>query len=111
MLCLYFCSFVASCKIISIEYFFNPKVIDIENGKKLGPGKEGELWIKSPLQMKGYMGDDAASEILFDDEGYIRTGDIGYYDKDGYFYIVDRLKELIKYKGFQVIDNAFITLS
>lgn len=78
------------------------KVINIENGQKLGPGQEGELWIKSPLQMKGYIGDSAASEELFDNEGYIRTGDIGYYDKDGYFYIVDRLKELIKYKGFQV---------
>ncbi|XP_052756704.1 uncharacterized protein LOC113519634 [Galleria mellonella] len=78
------------------------KVLDIESGQKLGPGKEGELWIKSPLTMKGYMGDKAASEALFDSEGYVRTGDIGYYDKDGFFYIVDRLKELIKYKGFQV---------
>ncbi|CAH0690222.1 unnamed protein product [Spodoptera exigua] len=78
------------------------KVIDIENGQRLGPGKEGELWIKSPLRMKGYMGDRAASDELFDSEGYVRTGDIGYYDNEGYFYIVDRLKELIKYKGFQV---------
>ncbi|XP_075982662.1 luciferin 4-monooxygenase-like [Anticarsia gemmatalis] len=78
------------------------KVIDIENGKMLGPGQEGELWIKSPLRMKGYMGDQASSDALFDNEGYVRTGDIGYYDKEGYFYIVDRLKELIKYKGFQV---------
>lgn len=52
--------------------------------------------------MKGYMGDQAASDELIDSEGYVRTGDIGYYDTDGYFYIVDRLKELIKYKGFQV---------
>ncbi|KAJ8723878.1 hypothetical protein PYW07_007858 [Mythimna separata] len=78
------------------------KVIDIENGQKLGPGQEGEIWIKSPLRMKGYMGDRAASDELLDSEGYLRTGDIGYYDTDGYFYIVDRLKELIKYKGFQV---------
>ena len=82
-----------------MHYF---QVIDIENGQKLGPGKEGELWIKSPLRMKGYMGDRAASDELLDSEGYLRTGDIGYYDTDGYFYIVDRLKELIKYKGFQV---------
>lgn len=78
------------------------KVIHIENGKALGPGQEGELWIKSPLRMKGYMGDQASSDALFDSEGYVRTGDIGYYDTEGYFYIVDRLKELIKYKGFQV---------
>ncbi|CAB3245734.1 unnamed protein product [Arctia plantaginis] len=78
------------------------KVLDIENGKKLGPKQEGELWIKSPLRMKGYMGDQSSSDALLDSEGYIRTGDIGYYDEEGYFYIVDRLKELIKYKGFQV---------
>ncbi|XP_062532101.1 luciferin 4-monooxygenase isoform X2 [Bombyx mori] len=78
------------------------KVLDIESGEKLGVEQEGELWIKTPLRMKGYMGDKAASDALFDGEGYVRTGDIGYYDKDGFFYIVDRLKELIKYKGFQV---------
>ncbi|VVC91517.1 unnamed protein product [Leptidea sinapis] len=78
------------------------KVIDIQSGEQLGVGKEGELWIKSPLRMKGYAQDEAASNALFDSEGYVQTGDIGYYDKDGYFYIVDRLKELIKYKGFQV---------
>ncbi|XP_072929836.1 luciferin 4-monooxygenase-like [Epargyreus clarus] len=78
------------------------KVLDIQTGELLGPGKEGELWIKSPLRMKGYVGDQAAGDALFDAAGYVRTGDIGYYDTDGYFYIVDRLKELIKYKGFQV---------
>lgn len=78
------------------------QVIDIENARKLGPKQEGELWIKSPLRMKGYLGDMASSDALFDAEGYVRTGDIGYYDEEGYFFIVDRLKELIKYKGFQV---------
>ncbi|XP_063539106.1 uncharacterized protein LOC134748293 isoform X3 [Cydia strobilella] len=78
------------------------KVIDIETGKRKGVGEEGELWIKSPLRMKGYMGDPAASEALLDQEGYVRTGDIGHYDNEGAFYIVDRLKELIKYNGFQV---------
>ncbi|CAH2258335.1 jg10538 [Pararge aegeria aegeria] len=78
------------------------KVLDIENGQKLGPRQEGELWIKSPLRMKGYMGDREASDALLDAEGYLQTGDIGYYDSEGFFYIVDRLKELIKYKGFQV---------
>ncbi|CAH2045278.1 unnamed protein product, partial [Iphiclides podalirius] len=78
------------------------KVIDIDSGKLLTAGEKGELWIKSPLRMKGYMGDQKASNALIDSEGYIRTGDIGYFDKDGYFYVVDRLKELIKYKGFQV---------
>lgn len=82
--------------------WYHSQVVHIENGQKLGPNQEGELWIKSPLRMKGYMGDPAASDALIDSEGYVRTGDIGYYDTDGFFYIVDRLKELIKYKGFQV---------
>lgn len=77
-------------------------MIDIDNGKLLPAREKGELWIKSPLRMKGYMGDREASDALIDAEGYVRTGDIGYYDEDGFFYVVDRLKELIKYKGFQV---------
>ncbi|CAH2983427.1 unnamed protein product [Chilo suppressalis] len=79
------------------------KVVDIDSGAKLGPGQEGELCVKSVLRMKGYVGDAAAEgEALFDDEGFVHTGDVGYYDEDGYVYIVDRLKELIKYKGYQV---------
>ncbi|XP_063539127.1 uncharacterized protein LOC134748305 isoform X1 [Cydia strobilella] len=74
----------------------------METGKRKTVGEEGELWIKSPLRMKGYMGDPAASEALLDQEGYVRTGDIGHYDNEGAFYFVDRLKELIKYNGFQV---------
>lgn len=52
--------------------------------------------------MKGYAGDKAASRNIIDEEGFLKTGDIGYYDQDGHFFIVDRLKELIKYKGAQV---------
>uniref|UniRef100_A0A2A4JMM7 Luciferin 4-monooxygenase n=2 Tax=Heliothis virescens TaxID=7102 RepID=A0A2A4JMM7_HELVI len=78
------------------------KVLDIETQKRLGPYKNGEICLKGPIIMKGYVGDEAATRSIFDDEGYMRTGDIGYYDKDGCFFIVDRLKELIKYKGYQV---------
>ncbi len=52
--------------------------------------------------MKGYLNNPEATSACIDDEGWLRTGDIGYADEDGYFYIVDRMKELIKYKGFQV---------
>ena len=52
--------------------------------------------------MKGYLGNPQATEEMIDDEGWLRSGDIGYADADGHFYIVDRAKELIKYKGFQV---------
>ncbi|KAJ8674328.1 hypothetical protein QAD02_005590 [Eretmocerus hayati] len=70
--------------------------------KTLGPNCEGELCFKGDLIMKGYCGDIKSTSATIDKDGWLHTGDVGYYDKDGFFYIVDRLKELIKYKGFQV---------
>ena len=78
------------------------KVVDPASGKELGYDETGEVWIKGPQVMKGYLNNEEATEHTVDDDGYLHTGDIGYADQDGYFYIVDRLKELIKYKGFQV---------
>jgi acyl-CoA synthetase (AMP-forming)/AMP-acid ligase II len=77
-------------------------VVDLESGGPLGPGACGEIWLRGPLGMKGYLDDPAATAATLDADGWIHTGDLGYADADGYFYIVDRLKELIKYKGYQV---------
>lgn len=52
--------------------------------------------------MKGYCNDEKATAATIDKDGWLHSGDVGYYDEQGYFYVVDRLKELIKYKGFQV---------
>lgn len=76
------------------------KIVDVETGKPLGANQPGEIRIKGPVIMKGYVGKDRSED--FDDEGFYKTGDIGYYDEDEFFFIVDRLKELIKYKGYQV---------
>lgn len=63
--------------------------------------EKGELWVKGPQNMIGYLKNkEATDEMLVD--GWIRTGDIAYYDEDGFFFITDRLKELIKVKGYQV---------
>ncbi len=78
------------------------KIIDPTNGRELGVKEEGEIWVRGPQVMKGYLNNPEATSACMDDEGWLRTGDIGYADEDGYFYIVDRMKELIKYKGFQV---------
>lgn len=77
------------------------KVID-ENGKSLGPNQRGELCFKGDRVMKGYINDDAATKETIDKDGWLHSGDIAYYDEDKQFYIVDRIKELIKYKAFQV---------
>ena len=78
------------------------KVIDLETGEALPPGEEGELCVKGPQVMQGYLDlPDKTRECLTED-GWLLTGDIAKIDEDGYVYITDRLKELIKYKGFQV---------
>lgn len=78
-----------------------------EKGEALGPYQEGELCFKGPLIMKGYIGDKKATEETIDKDGWLHTGDVGYYDSDGYFYVVDRIKELIKYKAYQVNNVTF----
>lgn len=76
------------------------KVTDLETGRPLGPNQRGEICAKGELLMKGYVGRNRGSD--FDEEGFYKTGDVGYYDDDRYFFIVDRVKELIKFKGYQV---------
>lgn len=78
------------------------RVVDPATGHDLELDEDGELWIRGPQVMKGYLNNPQATAATIDDEGWLHTGDIGHVDADGHFYIVDRLKELIKYKGFQV---------
>lgn len=70
--------------------------------KELPIGETGELWIKGPNVFKGYHKNLEGTKNALTDDGYFKTGDVGHQDKDGNFYITDRIKELIKYKGFQV---------
>lgn len=70
--------------------------------KELPIGETGELWIKGPNIFKGYHNNPEGTKNALMPDGYFKTGDVGHQDKDGNFYITDRVKELIKYKGFQV---------
>lgn len=70
--------------------------------KEMPVGEVGELWIKGPNVFKGYLNNPEGTANALTEDGYFKTGDIGYQDKDGNFFITDRVKELIKYKGFQV---------
>lgn len=79
------------------------KVVDLDEGtKELAPGEIGELLIRGPQVMKGYYNNDAATAETITEDGWLHTGDIVRMDEDGYVWILDRKKELIKYKGFQV---------
>ncbi|KAI4344399.1 hypothetical protein L6164_011631 [Bauhinia variegata] len=78
------------------------KIVDIETGVSLPRNKSGEICIRGDQIMKGYLNDPEATKRTIDKEGWLHTGDIGYIDDDDELFIVDRLKEIIKYKGFQV---------
>ena len=77
-------------------------IVDPATESPLGVDQDGEVWVRGPQVMKGYLNNEAATKSTIDADGWLHTGDIGHIDADGHLFIVDRLKELIKYKGFQV---------
>lgn len=84
---------VSGCDVRLVDPITNK---DITNS-----GENGEIWIRGPHVMKGYLNDETATKHTMED-GWLKTGDIAYYDEDIDFFVTDRLKELIKVKGFQV---------
>ena len=78
------------------------RIVDPDTGEDLDRNEDGEIWIRGPQVMRGYLNNPHATSVTIDEEGWLHTGDIGHVDDDDHFYISDRLKELIKYKGFQV---------
>lgn len=73
-----------------------------EDGTEVPAGQTGELWIAGPNIFLGYLNNEAGTKNALTEDGYFKTGDVGHQDSAGNFYITDRVKELIKYKGFQV---------
>ncbi|KAK3040814.1 hypothetical protein RJ639_029158 [Escallonia herrerae] len=112
------------CKVLGSTGRLDPnceaKVVDLETGIALPPSKQGELWVRGPFIMKGrimyhlfehssslltapsYVDDEEATATSVDSEGWLRTGDLCYFDNQGLLFVVDRMKDLIKYKGYQV---------
>ena len=78
------------------------KIVSLETGESLGRNVNGEVCVRGPQVMKGYLNRPEATAQTIDADGWLHTGDIGYADDEGHFFIVDRAKELIKYKGLQV---------
>lgn len=74
----------------------------METGENLGRNGIGEIYIRGPLVMKGYYGNEKATAVAIDADGWLRSGDIGYYDDDGDLFIVDRAKEIMKNGVWQV---------
>ncbi|MFM9136167.1 MAG: 4-coumarate--CoA ligase family protein [bacterium] len=78
------------------------RIVDPVTGEDQPVGGEGELWVRGPMVMKGYLNNPEATAATVDADGWLHTGDVAVIDEDGHVTIVDRVKELIKYKGFQV---------
>jgi acyl-CoA synthetase (AMP-forming)/AMP-acid ligase II len=78
------------------------QIVDVDTGEPIGTGEPGELCMRGPQVMKGYLNDPDATAAMIDEDGWLHSGDIAVVDDEGYFTIVDRVKELIKYKGYQV---------
>ncbi|KAL0017222.1 hypothetical protein SO802_004291 [Lithocarpus litseifolius] len=90
---------------------FEAKIVDPDTGHALPPCKQGELWIRGPTIMKGYIGDPEATSATLVADGWLRTGDLCYIDEEGFLFVVDRLKELIKYKGYQTWEFQLVLLA
>ncbi|XP_068731609.1 uncharacterized protein [Montipora capricornis] len=86
------------------------KVVDPKTKQNLGVGQRGEICIRGPTLMKGYLNNQKASELSIDQDGWLHTGDIGYYDEDEHFVLVNKLKDLIKFRGHQISPSELETL-
>ncbi|MHA5047296.1 4-coumarate--CoA ligase family protein [Streptomyces sp. SD15] len=79
------------------------RIVSLDDpSQDVGVGEAGEIVIRGPQVMKGYLGHPDATAAMIDPDGWLHTGDVGHVDADGWLFVVDRVKELIKYKGFQV---------
>jgi acyl-CoA synthetase (AMP-forming)/AMP-acid ligase II len=78
------------------------RLVDPATLEDVATGERGEIWVRGPQVMKGYLNRPEATAEMITPDGWLRTGDVGVADDQGYLFVVDRLKELIKYKGFQV---------
>ena len=78
------------------------RIVNVDTGEDVDVGERGEIWLRGPQIMKGYFNQPQATALCMTPDGWFKTGDIAVVDADGWFEIVDRVKELIKYKGMQV---------
>jgi acyl-CoA synthetase (AMP-forming)/AMP-acid ligase II len=107
-----FCSAVESPSLEDTEYIpgnvgyvsriTELKIVDINTGQSLGPNIDGEIWLRGPQMFSGYLNNIEATKEAIDSDGWLHTGDIGHYDQNERLFITDRIKEMIKYRGFPI---------
>ncbi|XP_042147537.1 4-coumarate--CoA ligase-like 6 [Ixodes scapularis] len=86
------------------------KIVDIDTGRVVGPGELGELWAKSPTSMRAYHNNPEATRTVVTPDGWLKSGDIAYYDETGRFYLVERLKQFFLCMGRQVAQSDIETV-
>ncbi|EFA00290.1 uncharacterized protein LOC658566 [Tribolium castaneum] len=84
-------------------YELDLKIVDVESGQTVGTNQKGEIRVDTPCTFIKYYNADCSD--VFDEEGFLKTGDIGYYDEDGCLYVIDRIKEMFKYKSWHIVPS------
>jgi PAS domain S-box-containing protein len=84
------------------------RVVDVASKRDVPAGELGEIWVRGPQVMKGYLDNPEVTRRVLDAEGWLHTGDIGYQDADDYIYVVDRANDLVKFRGLQYQDDELL---
>jgi PAS domain S-box-containing protein len=84
------------------------RIVDVRRRRDVTPGKLGEVWVRGPQVMKGYLNNPEATTAMIDRDGWLHTGDIGLTDKDDRLYVVDRAKELVKFRGLHYAEHELL---